>query len=30
MTNLYLSMLERIGAPVQRLGDSTGPLREIG
>ncbi len=30
MTNLYLSMLDRIGAPVQRLGDSTGPLREIG
>ncbi|QDU87623.1 hypothetical protein Pla175_09880 [Pirellulimonas nuda] len=26
MTNLYLSMLERVGAPVDRIGDSTGPL----
>jgi hypothetical protein len=30
MANLYLSMLERIGAPVPRLGDSTGPLESLG
>ena len=30
MTNLYLSMLDRIGAPrVERLGDSTGRLAQI-
>jgi len=29
MTNLYLSMLERMGAPRERLGDSTGPLAQI-
>ena len=29
MTNLYLSMLERVGAPVARLGDSTGPLEQL-
>lgn len=29
MTNLYLSMLERMGAPIQRLGDSTAPLRSL-
>lgn len=29
MTNLYLSMLDRLGAPVQRIGDSTGPLGNI-
>jgi hypothetical protein len=26
MTNLYLSMLQRIGAPIERMGDSTGNL----
>lgn len=26
ITNLYLSMLERAGAPTEQLGDSTGPL----
>ncbi len=30
MTNLYLSMLERVGVPVERLGDSTGPLAGLG
>ncbi len=29
MTNLYLSMLERMGAGVDRLGDSTGTLKEL-
>jgi hypothetical protein len=29
MTNLYLSMLERMGAPAERLGDSTGTLKDI-
>ncbi len=29
MTNLYLSMLQRMGTPVDRLGDSTGLLREV-
>jgi hypothetical protein len=29
MANLYLSMLERVGAPVERLGDSTGLLKDI-
>jgi hypothetical protein len=29
MTNLFLSMLQRVGAPVERLGDSTGLLREL-
>jgi hypothetical protein len=29
MTNLYLAMLERMGAGVERLGDSTGPLQGI-
>ena len=29
MTNLYLSMLERMGTPVERLGDSTGLLKNI-
>lgn len=29
MTNLYLALLERLGAPTERLGDSTGPLRGI-
>ena len=30
MANLYLSMLERMGTPVERLGDSTGLLAELG
>ena len=30
MANLFVSMLERVGAPVQRLGDSTGPLQGLG
>lgn len=29
MTNLFLSMLDRIGAPSERLGDSTGLLKEL-
>src|SRR3954470_4477702 len=29
MTNLYLSMLERVGAPAQRIGDSSGPLNNL-
>lgn len=29
MTNLYLSMLDRMGASVDRLGDSTGKLEII-
>jgi hypothetical protein len=29
MTNLYLSLLDRMGAPAQRVGDSTGKLEEI-
>ena len=29
MTNLYLSMLERVGAPVERFGDSTGQLPDL-
>ena len=29
MMNLYLSMLERMGAPAERLGDSTGKLSNI-
>jgi len=29
MTNLYLSLLERMGASVDSLGDSTGPLKNI-
>ncbi len=30
MANLFVSMLERVGAPVPRLGDSTGPLPQLG
>ena len=26
MTNLFLSMLDRVGVPIERLGDSTGRL----
>ncbi len=29
MTNLFMSMLERVGAPVERVGDSTGKLKEL-
>jgi len=29
LTNLYLSMLDRVGAPVDQLGDSTGPLQQL-
>ena len=29
VTNLYLSLLDRMGAPAERLGDSTGKLKEI-
>ena len=29
LTNLYLSMLERAGAPTAQLGDSTGPLEGL-
>jgi len=29
MTNLYLSMLERLGVPAERVGDSTGRLEDI-
>ena len=29
MTNLYLAMLDRMGVPAQRIGDSTGKLEEI-
>jgi hypothetical protein len=30
MTNLYLSMMERVGAPMTRIGDSSGPLAGLG
>ena len=29
MTNLYLSMLDRMGVPVDQLGDSTGRLEGL-
>jgi hypothetical protein len=29
MTNLYLSLLQRMGLPVERIGDSTGPLQGV-
>ena len=29
LTNLYLSMLERVGAVTPSLGDSTGPLDDL-
>jgi hypothetical protein len=29
MTNLYLAMLERMGVPAERIGDSTGKLEDI-
>lgn len=30
LTNLYLSMLDRVGAPTKALGDSSGPLEGLG
>jgi hypothetical protein len=30
MTNLYLSMLDRVGANTARLGDSSGLLANLG
>lgn len=29
MTNLYLTMLDKLGAPIEQFGDSTGQLREL-
>lgn len=29
MTNLYLAMLDRVGVPAQRIGDSTGKLDQV-
>ena len=29
MTNLYLSMLDRMGVSAERIGDSTGKLENI-
>jgi hypothetical protein len=29
LNNLFVSMLDRIGAPIEQLGDSTGKLREL-
>jgi hypothetical protein len=29
MTNLYLSLLDRMGVPAQRIGDSTGKLEDV-
>lgn len=29
MTNLYVSMLDKMGIPVERIGDSTGKLKEL-
>jgi len=29
MTNFYLSLLDRAGAPAEELGDSTGELKEL-
>ena len=29
MTNLFLAMLERMGAPLERFGDSTGVLKDV-
>ncbi|WP_162672561.1 hypothetical protein [Gemmata massiliana] len=29
LTNLYVSVLDRLGAPVESFGDSTGRLREL-
>lgn len=30
MANLFLGLLERMGSPIERFGDSTGTLKEIG
>jgi hypothetical protein len=30
LNNLFLSMLDRAGAPTERMGDSTGKLAELG
>jgi hypothetical protein len=29
MTNFFVSMLDRVGVPAEKLGDSTGELREL-
>jgi hypothetical protein len=29
LNNLYLSILDRVGVPVERLGDSTGRLAKL-
>jgi hypothetical protein len=29
MTNLFLAMLERMGVPAEKLGDSTGKLVDV-
>ena len=29
MTNLYLSMLDRMGVPVEQIGDSNGKLQGL-
>ena len=29
MTNLYLTVLDRVGVPAETLGDSTGPLKDL-
>jgi hypothetical protein len=29
MTNLYMNLLRNFGAPVERIGDSTGFLAEV-
>jgi hypothetical protein len=30
MTNLLVSMLDKVGVPMDKIGDSTGKLRELG
>ena len=30
LTNLYLSMLDRVGVPIDSFGDSTGRLQDLG
>ena len=29
MTNLFVTILDRVGVPSEKLGDSTGELREL-
>jgi hypothetical protein len=29
LTNLYLTMLDKVGVPTEKLGDSTGPLNRL-